>query len=629
MRIHRTMAGFFQCVILILFLSSCGGGGGSNAPPPAPSATTTGANPISNDNAVLSGDVNPNGLETTAWFESGLDNTLSTFTKTGDQAIGSGKTIVPIQATILNLSPGPTYYFRVAAQNSAGSSKGAIESFTAALLPPTVSTLTAGPISADNAVLNGDVNPKGLPTSAWFEWGTDPTLNSRTITSSDNVGTGAASVTIHAPLRNLTPGTAYYFRVVAQNTTGESKGTIKNFKASQIPSATTIAATSVTSNSATVNGSVNPNGLHTSFWFVWGTDPILTNPVSTFETLTQVIVAGTFTTQPVSAPLPGLGVGTNYYFRVVARNAEGESQGTILNFQTSVSPTVTTIDPVTSITTSSAVLHGDVNPNGFATDAWFEYGTDPALSSLTATAHVPKGSGTTTLAFNASISGLSPWRTYYYRAAASNSGGTQKGVIRSFPTGEYYVAVGDSITFGSQDDIPGDDTSQDGRNTGGGFEPILNNLRTVAKGYPHTVVNKGVSGDTSANGAASISSTLSNNPSAKYFLILYGTNDASIPAVSKATYKANMQMIITAIKNAGKIPYLAKVPYTSDPSISDASIQEYNAAIGELKVTNGIAVTPPDFYAWFQSHTSQLADGIHPNGTGYQSMANLWFNVLP
>jgi len=625
MRIHRAMAGFFQCVILILFLSACGGGGGSNAPPPAPSATTTDANPITNDNAVLSGDVNPNGLETTAWFESGLDNTLSTFTKTGDQAMGSGKTIVPIQATILNLSPGITYYFRVAAQNSAGSSKGAIEGFIAALLPPTVSTLTAGPISNDNAVLNGDVNPKGLPTSAWFEWGTDPTLNARTITSSDNVGTGAAFVSIKAPLTNLIPGTTYHFRVVAQNTTGTSKGTIKSFKVSQIPSATTNAATSVTSSSATLNGSVNPNGLLTSYWFVWGTDPILTNPVSTFETPTQVIVAGTFATQPVSAVPPPLSVGAIYYFRVAARNAEGESQGTIHNFQTSVSPTVTTIDPATSITTSSAVLHGDVNPNGFSTDAWFEYGTDPALSSPAATAPGPKGSGTTTLSFNASISGLNPWRTYYYRAAASNSGGTQKGVIQSFPTGEYYVAVGDSITAGSQDDNLAD---------GIGFEPILNNLLTASKGYPHTVVNEGVSGDTSADGAALISTPgpnnpLSKNPSAKYVLVLYGTNDAFIPAVSKATYKANIQAIITAIRNAGKVPYLGKVPFTLDPLRSDAAIQGYNAEIDELRNFNGISVVAPDLYAWFQSHQSQLADGIHPNGTGYQSMANLWFNVLP
>ena len=214
---------------------------------------------------------------------------------------------------------------------------------------------------------------------------------------------------------------------------------------------------------------------------------------------------------------------------------------------------------------------------------------------------------------------MSLYQTYYYRVAATNSGGTEKGAIRSFRTGVRYVAVGDSITVGSHDDIASD---------GIGYEPILGNLLL---NNPYTVANEGVSGDTSADGAALIDSTLSAYPSANYYLILYGTNDASV-SVSKATYKANMQTIIDRIKAAGKTPFLAKVPYRhiGCPGIfSDASIQEYNPAIDELRISNGISVVPPDFYTWFQSHQSQLADGLHPNGTGYQSMATLWFNALP
>ncbi len=95
------------------------------------------------------------------------------------------------------------------------------------------------------------------------------------------------------------------------------------------------------------------------------------------------------------------------------------------------------------------------------------------------------------------------------------------------------------------------------------------------------------------------------------------------------SYKDNMQRIISAILAAGKTPYLAEVPYTTDPLRSNAMIFEYNAAVDELVLTNNIMVTPPPFYAYFQAHTGELADGIHPNGTGYQSMANLWFSALP
>jgi len=199
----------------------------------------------------------------------------------------------------------------------------------------------------------------------------------------------------------------------------------------------------------------------------------------------------------------------------------------------------------------------------------------------------------------------------------------------SIPSEGEYVAIGDSITFGAKDDIPGD---------GIGYEPILANLKVT------TVANEGVGGISSAYGAANISSTLSKYPSAKYFLILYGTNDADTSVAPRpsgqglnpgnpgyaGSYKDYMQRIISAIKTAGKNPYLAKVPFTPLPRYSDTIIQEYNAAIDELVAANGIPVTPPDFYIHFKNNPGQLdADGLHPNGAGYQSIANLWATALP
>jgi lysophospholipase L1-like esterase len=194
-----------------------------------------------------------------------------------------------------------------------------------------------------------------------------------------------------------------------------------------------------------------------------------------------------------------------------------------------------------------------------------------------------------------------------------------------------YVAVGDSITFGSHDDIPAD---------GYGYEPILASLLTASNGYPNIVINEGVSGDTSADGAIWISDTLASHPSAEYYLVMYGTNDAFFPAVPSGlglnpgdpgyigSFKESMQNILSAIIAAGKTPYLAKVPYTTDPLISITSIQNYNLVIDELFFDNGIMIIPPDFYSYFQSHPGELDDGIHPNGMGYRSMADMWFAAL-
>jgi lysophospholipase L1-like esterase len=207
--------------------------------------------------------------------------------------------------------------------------------------------------------------------------------------------------------------------------------------------------------------------------------------------------------------------------------------------------------------------------------------------------------------------------------------------------GNDVVAVGDSITLGLFDDVPSDDTSQDGRNTGGGYEPVLNNLRTNAKHAPQTIANEGVGGATSSDGVSYITAHLSHHPDAQYVLIQYGTNDPGIPIPSglglnpgdagyAGSFNDNMQRIITAVKTAGKLPYLAKVPFANGNFTSrDPLYQQYNQVIDQLVATNNITVIPPDLYSWFQAHPSQLgSDGLHPTGIGYQSMATLWFNAL-
>ena len=218
-------------------------------------------------------------------------------------------------------------------------------------------------------------------------------------------------------------------------------------------------------------------------------------------------------------------------------------------------------------------------------------------------------------------------------------------------TGDYYVAVGDSITLGEGDDYPPDDVSLDGRNSGGGYETILNDLLTSVNQYPHTVVNEGVSGSTSVQGLAIMPEIVERHPAAKYYLILYGTNDSTHTVPSgmglvpgnpgyNGSYKDYMQQIISIIAGAGKIPILAIVPIAygpcgSCPPFTDPDnearnilIWEYNVVIDELVVANGISIIPPDFYSYFRAHPEQMSDNYHPDGSGYQSMANLWFNAL-
>ena len=229
--------------------------------------------------------------------------------------------------------------------------------------------------------------------------------------------------------------------------------------------------------------------------------------------------------------------------------------------------------------------------------------------------------------------------------------------------GNYLVATGDSITFGYGGVL---NTSQDGRNTDKGFEPLLNDQLTSSLSIPHTVVNEGVSGQISAYGASEIDTILAKHPNAQRILVQWGTNDAdpvwyAVPSGLglnpgdpgyPGSFKDNMQQIIDAINNDGKEACLAKLPIvigveSTGPKYADPAnpptgsrgdfVMQYNAVIDELKndPPNNITVTPPDFWALFNENVTggrrydfEYFDNIHPNGTGYQSMANRWFQVL-
>jgi lysophospholipase L1-like esterase len=244
------------------------------------------------------------------------------------------------------------------------------------------------------------------------------------------------------------------------------------------------------------------------------------------------------------------------------------------------------------------------------------------------------------------------------------SGSSTHDQVVNVGVGNYYVAIGDSITFGYGDDNTLDDISSDGRNYGGGFEPLLNDFLTDNTAVPHDIINEGVSGADSSDGLAVIDGLLQKHTEAQRFLVQYGTNDAwpILPVPSgkglepgnpgyPGTFKDNMQQIIQAINNDEKEVCLAKPPIAlgdsadgepyEDPDNGQRSllIKEYNEVIDELvsDSSNQIDIIPPDFYGYFNYYDPQAGtyryeieyfDNLHPNGQGYHSMAEQWFEAL-
>jgi hypothetical protein len=94
-------------------------------------------------------------------------------------------------------------------------------------------------------------------------------------------------------------------------------------------------------------------------------------------------------------------------------------------------PTVTSVS-AQSITTNSAALHAEIDPNGTATTYFFQFG----LTTAYGTTSVQKSAGKGTKAIDAAIeaTALLPGTVYHYRVVAENAAGETVGTDHSFTT---------------------------------------------------------------------------------------------------------------------------------------------------------------------------------------------------
>jgi uncharacterized delta-60 repeat protein len=385
-----------------------------------PIVTTNVATNVTSSSATLNGTVNPNGLTTSVHFEYGTTANYGSATAIQNY---TGNTTQSVSANITGLSPSTTYHFRIVASNNGGTTNGGDRTFTtlSATGPPIVNTNAATNVTSSSATLNGTVNPHGLTTSVYFQYGTTTGYGSTTAASQNYTGNTTQSVS--ADITGLSPNTTYHFRLVGMNSAGTRFSGDMTFTTLEGPPIiSTNAATNVTSFSARLNGTVNPNGLTTSVHFQYGT-------TTSYGSITATQTF--YTTHSVSANITGLSPNTTYHFRLVGSNSSGTIYGYDVTFRYDTTGLVIITHPATNITSSSATLNGTVNPNGLTTSVYFQYGASASYGFTTA---AQSYSGSTTLPVSANIPGLGPNTTYHFRLVGANNGGTSFGGDRMFTT---------------------------------------------------------------------------------------------------------------------------------------------------------------------------------------------------
>jgi hypothetical protein len=183
---------------------------------------------------------------------------------------------------------------------------------------PAATTLAAGLINPDSALLRGSVNPKGAVASAWFEYGITTAYGSSSQLISSLTGTN--DIAVQTVVRSLQPGTNYHFRIVASNQVGLAQGADATF-ATPAVSVSTLPTTDGSATSMKLWAQANPNHFDAKGWFEWGTT---TNYGVT--SVMQNLGSGTAGTN-FGQSLTGLVAGTEYHYRAVAASGSSTNYG--------------------------------------------------------------------------------------------------------------------------------------------------------------------------------------------------------------------------------------------------------------------------------------------------------------
>ncbi|MFN6078313.1 MAG: FISUMP domain-containing protein [Bacteroidota bacterium] len=389
--------------------------------------TTNVATSVTNITAISGGNITSDGgTPVTArgicWSTSPNPTVTNDSTRNG---AGTGA----FSSNISGLLGSTTYYVRAYAVNTTGVSYGNQITFTTPVpTPPSLTTTTLSSITSVSVATGGSVvNNGGAPiTARGVVW---DTLQNPVVTKNKSINGSINNIFLDT-IRGLAGSRVYYVRSYATNSAGTGYGNEVSFTTLTpvVPTVTINPIDLITNVSARSGGAITSDGgaAILSKGIVWSTFP---NPTISNSKTTDGSGLASFTSQ-----MTGLLGDSVYYVRAYATNATGTGYSSQLNFTAAqaVLATVTT-NPITSITSNSAISGGNVTASGggviSARGVVWNTSPTPTLS------HFKTTDGTGTGTFTSNLTSLTPpGTTYYVRAYVTNSIGTNYGDEVTFTT---------------------------------------------------------------------------------------------------------------------------------------------------------------------------------------------------
>lgn len=436
----------------------------------APAAPKTDTPVVRAEQATLNGDLNPEGAGGgVGYFFSyapgssctGPGQNTTPFDNGGSNIAGSSD--VHVSAHITGLQPETEYSFCVSVESAFGEASGSPVTFTTAspyaTFEPTIERESASNATPYDATLEAQITTENQATEYYFEYSPSEAELLAGKGSRNRVTVGPLEGNLYEQALTedlggvLAPNTTYYYRVIAKNAAGTTDGPMQTFRTLTLQKPTVETGSSSIGAEATVqlSGSVNPEfqvPTECAFQFATQEATILTGTPHSAPCQPGAAELGNGDSPiPVASGILYLASNETVYYRLVAANVTGESDGTIKQFTTFPNPPVVKTGATSNLGPYSATVAGTVNPGSSGhpanddTTYHFEYGT----SKLYNEGQVPitpgdAGEGNKTVAEQGALSNLVPNTTYYYRLVASNDNDNTEG-------GKPQVVYGEGKSF--------------------------------------------------------------------------------------------------------------------------------------------------------------------------------------
>ena len=145
--------------------------------------------------------------------------------------------------------------------------------------------------------------------------------------------------------------------------------------------------------------------------------------------------------------------------------------------------------------------------------------------------------------------------------------------------------------------------------------------RLESEGYPHTVVNGGISGDTTRGGLSRLPNALERHRP-DIVVIALGGNDG-LRGLSLQAMRANLADMVRLSRDAGARPVLVGVRLP--PNYGPAYRDRFRAVFRDLANELDVPLVPRIMAGVAEDPDLMLDDGIHPNARGHARMLdNVW-----